>query len=247
MNFDSSQQEQRSFRKWFGVIVLAHLGLASLPIAWVQFGPAVAISNPPRPAEARKEIQWIDPAMVLAAPASMADPAPPIAPQPEPVREVFKPTPKRESPKPQLVKNESAAARKVTMPQVTKFEKLAPDAPVDPAPAASPKPAPKQINHVPDAAAQDQINEYHRKLQQRMEQQWNQPKHISLEQAPMAKIGITVSRGGKVSGQHLAVSSGHAEVDESALAAARAVTQIDPLPSGIPDDSYEVIIRFVLH
>ena len=80
-----------------------------------------------------------------------------------------------------------------------------------------------------------------------MEQHWLQPRHVGTDAAPVAKVAITVSRKGNVSGVRLAASSGLDMVDRSALEAARAVTQIDPLPSVIHDDNYQVIIRFVLH
>ena len=58
---------------------------------------------------------------------------------------------------------------------------------------------------------------------------------------------IKIEKDGRISNVELANSSGNVIMDESVMATARRVTQVDPLPSGLGDSSYEVNIDFELN
>lgn len=63
----------------------------------------------------------------------------------------------------------------------------------------------------------------------------------------MATLQIRIEKTGKISEVKITKSSGNVVMDESVLAAAKKVLQIDPLPSGLGSaGSYTVNINFEL-
>lgn len=115
----------------------------------------------------------------------------------------------------------------------------------------SPKPSVSaNLSASADGLSEDELADYHNHIQSIFERHWHQPRggmQTQSQTSPTARICLLIGRNGQISGQALVQSSGNAQVDESALAAARSVPRIDPLPSGIPGDSYRVIIKFELH
>jgi TonB family protein len=133
-------------------------------------------------------------------------------------------------------------------------------APPPQAPAASPAPKAQPVyaqnqgtgenpGASPGGGAAQELDAYHSRIQSVFSGRWRQPKGISLPEGGVAaaKVSIRIARDGQVSSRQLVQSSGIAEVDASALEAARGVERIDPLPSSVPGDSYRVVIRFELH
>ena len=76
---------------------------------------------------------------------------------------------------------------------------------------------------------------------------WEQPTSImSSSQRFVSTVKIRITKSGKISDVSLANPSGNMVMDESVMAAARRVSQIDPLPAGLGGDFYEVKINFEL-
>ena len=59
-------------------------------------------------------------------------------------------------------------------------------------------------------------------------------------------LRIRIQHDGRISDYSIAKSSGNSVVDDSVTAAAARVKQVDPLPSGLGDDYYDVNINFEL-
>lgn len=89
---------------------------------------------------------------------------------------------------------------------------------------------------------------YHLLIHDRFYSRWDQPTSIiSSDQKFIATLQIRIDKDGHISNVSLAHPSGNVVMDESVLAAARKVTQIDPLPAGLGDGShYDVRINFEL-
>ena len=88
---------------------------------------------------------------------------------------------------------------------------------------------------------------YHSMLRDRFTARWNQPTSIvQSNQKFVTRVKIKIEKDGRISNVELANSSGNVIMDESVMVAARHVTQVDPLPSGL-GDSYEVKIDFELN
>jgi TonB family protein len=81
-----------------------------------------------------------------------------------------------------------------------------------------------------------------------VESRWQQPRFTGdPAAAPVARVAFEISRSGAVLSRKLVDSSGNAEMDASVLAAASAFDGTEPLPSGISDDKYRIVVKFVLH
>ncbi|MEA3186677.1 MAG: hypothetical protein QOD99_507 [Chthoniobacter sp.] len=89
---------------------------------------------------------------------------------------------------------------------------------------------------------------YHAMIHDRFYGRWDQPTSIiSSSQKFVATVKIRIEKDGSISDVSLANPSGNVVMDESVMAAARRVTQIDPLPAGLGNgDHYEVKINFEL-
>jgi protein TonB len=243
MNPDSPS----SFRKTLLLVIAAHVAVAAIPLTWVSLGPRppmVAAGPVPLKVE---EIQWLDPTLpgVEELPAPV-EPAATQIPQPAKVASTSKPSP----PRPHLghVEKLPAAKTKISPPQQVNFHPAVTErSEVNPASAAAVAEHPTSGPEAMAPQEEDLLRAYHERIQRVLESHWQQPTHPATERAPVTKVAITISRAGEVSGVKLAASSGYPEVDRSALAAAHAVPQIDPLPTAVRGDSYQLIIRFVLN
>lgn len=246
MSEPSQIRERRNFRSMLALVILVHLGVAALPVAWVKFHP-----SPPAPqltAMAAQEpvIEWIEPELLAEIPP--AEPAPsdpdPVAPvvaatpAPKPIAH-FKPRPKLAA-SPVSKRKPPPASASRSKPAEVKAASFQSGVRGEPAPA-HPPPVPSS------AAPSDAVADYHARIQRLMEQQWKQPPDLAGSSLPAARVAVSISRSGEIQGVELAASSGQSELDASALAAARSVRRIDPLPSEIANDTYRLIIRFVLH
>ena len=85
-------------------------------------------------------------------------------------------------------------------------------------------------------------------LHDRFYARWDQPLSVLQGGQEFATlINIKIDRTGHITGVSLAKSSGNPTVDESVMAAAQRVSQVDPPPKGLGDGSgYEVNIEFKL-
>jgi TonB family protein len=84
-------------------------------------------------------------------------------------------------------------------------------------------------------------------IRERFFQQWIQPQSVfTLDKKSVATVTIKIEKTGRISGVSLLKSSGNPVMDESVMDAARKVTQIEPLPSGMKQAVYEVDIDFEL-
>lgn len=246
MSEPSQIRERRNFRSMLALVILVHLGVAALPVAWVKFHP-----SPPAPqlaamAAEAPVIEWIEPELLAEIPP--AEPAPsdpdPVAPvvaatpAPKPIAN-FKPRPKLAA-SPVSKRKPPPASASRSKPAEVKAASFQSGVRGEPAPA-HPPPVPSS------AAPSDAVADYHARIQRLMEQQWKQPPDLAGSSLPAARVAVSISRSGEIQGVELAASSGQSELDASALAAARSVRRIDPLPSEIANDTYRLIIRFVLH
>lgn len=238
--------EVNSFRKTFLLVVLAHAGVAAIPLSWVSWKAKPIASA--GPVAKVPEVQWLDPALPLpmALPAPQAEPVVATVAEPE-TPKVTKPVvTKPRAVRPQLGHVEKLPAKiNAAPPQTVKFST---------APETDSKPDEPAVGNASDgtdpvhsAADDDALNEYHARLQRLLESHWQQPAHPASERPPVAKVAVTIHRDGTIESAKLAASSGFPEVDRSVLAAAHAVSHIEPLPSAVAGDSYQLIIRFVLH
>ena len=83
-------------------------------------------------------------------------------------------------------------------------------------------------------------------LYDKFNSRWIQPTSIvKSDQKFVTTVKIRIEKDGTISNAELANSSGNEVMDESVMTAVRRVTQVDPLPSGLPVP-YEVKIDFVL-
>ena len=76
---------------------------------------------------------------------------------------------------------------------------------------------------------------------------WEQP--IGVERADQnlqVILKIRIRKDGSIAGREIVTPSGNSQVDESVLNAAQKIMQIEPLPAGLPGDTYEVKIAFKL-
>lgn len=88
---------------------------------------------------------------------------------------------------------------------------------------------------------------YHAMIHDRFYARWDQPTSIiSSDEKFVAAVKIRIEKDGHISNVSLANPSGNVVMDDSVMAAARRVTQIDPLPTGLGGDFYEVKINFEL-
>ncbi|MGH8093475.1 MAG: TonB family protein [Chthoniobacterales bacterium] len=83
-------------------------------------------------------------------------------------------------------------------------------------------------------------------LQDRFHSEWIQPTSVIHSADLSVTLRIRIQKSGRISDYSIVKSSGNPVVDDSVSAAAARVKQVDPLPSGLGDDYYDVNINFVL-
>lgn len=88
---------------------------------------------------------------------------------------------------------------------------------------------------------------YHGRLRDRYMESWQQPTSIIRSSAvPVTKLKIRIARSGAILHSEIVGSSGNPLMDESVEAVARRVTSVEPLPTGLGGETYEVAIEFKL-
>ncbi len=96
-------------------------------------------------------------------------------------------------------------------------------------------------------AGVSQFGWYNEMIHDRFLGAWEQPTSIvRSSQKFVSRLKIRIARDGTVLDRTIAISSGNTVMDESVLTAAQKVRQIDPLPSGLGGETYEVAIDFKL-
>lgn len=83
-------------------------------------------------------------------------------------------------------------------------------------------------------------------LHDRFYSEWVQPTSVVQSAKLSVLLKIRIQKDGRISDYSIARSSGNSVVDDSVTAAAARVKQVDPLPSGLGDDYYDVNINFEL-
>lgn len=92
-----------------------------------------------------------------------------------------------------------------------------------------------------------QFGWYHEMLQTRFDSQWVQPTSIvRSSQDFVTTLKIRIGKDGAVLSREISHTSGNALMDESVLKAAQKVTSVEPLPSGLGGEFYDVNINFKL-
>jgi TonB family protein len=88
---------------------------------------------------------------------------------------------------------------------------------------------------------------YGNMLHDRFYSEWVQPTSVVHSAKISVLLRIRIQKDGRISDYSVAKSSGNPVVDDSVTAAAARVKQVDPLPSGLGDDYYDVNINFELN
>jgi TonB family protein len=88
---------------------------------------------------------------------------------------------------------------------------------------------------------------YGNMLHDRFYSEWVQPTSVVHSAKLSVLLRIRIQKDGRISDYSIAKSSGNPVVDDSVTAAAGRVKQVDPLPSGLGDDYYDVNINFELN
>jgi TonB family protein len=94
------------------------------------------------------------------------------------------------------------------------------------------------------ATIQSQFGWYGSMLHDRFYSEWAQPTDVDAKDSVLAKLRI--EKDGRISSFEIVRPSGNAAIDDSVRAAAKRVTHVDPLPSGLGGDHYDVKIKFEL-
>src|SRR5450432_1172538 len=90
-----------------------------------------------------------------------------------------------------------------------------------------------------------QFGWYGNMLHDRFYSEWVQPTTVVASGAKISVVvRIRIQKDGRVSDFEIVRPSGNVVVDESVQAVAERVKQVDPLPSGLGDDYYDVKINF---
>ena len=96
-------------------------------------------------------------------------------------------------------------------------------------------------------ASAAQISSYRRLLHDRFYKEWVQPTSVVPAGTKIsALVKIRIEKDGRVTGFNIVQPSGNVLVDASVAAVGRRVTQVDPLPAGINQPTYEVNMNFEL-
>ena len=92
-----------------------------------------------------------------------------------------------------------------------------------------------------------ELGRYHGMIRDRFHSLWEQPKSVVRSNQDFVTIlKIRIRKDGTILSREIVNSSGNPTMDETVQKAADKVTRIDPLPTGIQSDPYEVKIQFKL-
>ena len=97
------------------------------------------------------------------------------------------------------------------------------------------------------AGGSSEFGWYNNMLHDRFFSEWLQPTSVVHSARLYVVLRIRISKDGRISDYSISKSSGNPVVDDSVTAAAARVKQVDPLPSGLGDDYYDVNINFELN
>ena len=98
------------------------------------------------------------------------------------------------------------------------------------------------------AGGASQFGWYAHMLHDRFFSQWAQPTSVVRSGAKMSTlVKLRIEKDGRVSRFTILRPSGNVVVDESVSAVGKRVTQVEPLPSGLGTDHYDVNINFELN
>jgi TonB family protein len=97
------------------------------------------------------------------------------------------------------------------------------------------------------AGGASDVGWYGNMLHDRFYSEWVQPTSVVHSARLSVLLRIRIQKDGRISEYSIAKSSGNPVVDDSVKAAAARVKQVDPLPSGVGDDYYDVNINFELN
>ncbi len=97
------------------------------------------------------------------------------------------------------------------------------------------------------AGAGSQFGWYHSMIRDRFYSVWQQPTSIVRSSADfVTRVKIRIAKDGTILSREITTVSGNTVMDDSVMAAAQKVTQIDALPTGLGGETYEVSIDFKL-
>jgi TonB family protein len=99
-----------------------------------------------------------------------------------------------------------------------------------------------------DGEGLSQFGWYFGMIKDRFDARWEQPTNIERNGAEVVTtLKFRISKDGLISDREIAKSSGFPQMDESVLAAAAKVLQVDPLPTGLGNgEFFEVNVQFKL-
>jgi TonB family protein len=99
-----------------------------------------------------------------------------------------------------------------------------------------------------DGEGLSQFGWYFGMIKDRFDARWEQPTNIERNGTPVVTtLKFRISKDGVISAREIAKSSGYPQMDESVLAAAAKVQQVDPLPTGLGNgEFFEVNVEFKL-
>jgi TonB family protein len=219
--------------------------------------PEVSSSGPAEPPEpslqtsAKSDIQLSTP---TPAPTPVATPTPKRIATPTPVpktsvKPTAKPTPKKSAearamPKPSPKKSATPVEQKNARDETRKESvKIAPTT------AESDEGHTNGSTETSGAARSSEFSWYGKMLHDRFYSEWIQPTtSIAVGAKMSALVRIRIEKDGRISKFTLVRPSGNVVVDESVVAVAKRVTQVDPLPKGLAGGAYyEVNINFELN
>ena len=85
-------------------------------------------------------------------------------------------------------------------------------------------------------------------LYDRFNSEWVQPKTVIAQGSRIsALVRVRIEKDGRVSNFTIVQPSGNVVLDESVAAVAKKVTRVDPLPTDLGREFYEVTINFALN
>lgn len=88
---------------------------------------------------------------------------------------------------------------------------------------------------------------YYQSVHDRMYEAWEQPgAAVNWDKKLMTTVALRVARDGRILSVTLRGASGNSTMDESAIAAARKVPRLDPLPDGLGGETAEITVNFQL-
>jgi TonB family protein len=195
---------------------------------------------------ARSEIQFPVP---KPSPRSTSSPKPAPAPKvkvtPRPRKPKPRPTPTstprpRSSPKKFVIAKVSVASKPKRVDATE--EKMPPAAPAE---SGSP---PSADVRAAGGGSESQFGWYGSMLHDRFYSEWAQPTRVAARERNSVLVKIRIEKDGRVSNFEIVRPSGDAELDQSVAAAAKRITQVEPLPDGLGNgEHYDVKISFELN